>query len=289
MYRIVQKVKHLPRRRILFPESWDNRVLRAAARVQKDFADVVLLSPNLRNVPDILRNGLCNVPVIVQRDNLLDFGHKMLVDGKVDGMISGATFSSKNVLKSAIKHLSQRGLTVSSFFLMDFKNRTPLLFADCAVIPQPNSMQLRDIGIGVSHMARKMFGMDPRVAFLSFSTKNSAEHECTYKIQRAVLATRMADPTLIVDGEFQADTALVPKVAQSKAMYSKVKGNANVLVFPSLESGNIAYKLVQTLSGCSAVGPILVGLDKPSNDLSRACSEDDIYNLAAITCLQSTI
>jgi phosphate acetyltransferase len=286
MQHILHQVRRLPRRTLLFPESADRRILKAAQMANRDFANVVLLSKTRSDIPNVLR-AVGNVPVIVQRENLLDFGHGMLVNGDVDCMVSGAIYESRNVLRSAIKHLSKRGRTVSSFFFMDFNNRRkPLVFADCAVVPIPTAMQLRDIAIEVCQIAQNILVMNPRVAFLSYSTKGSGDDENIYRIQRAVRAMRAKAPNIIADGEMQSDAAIIPIVAQKKAPYSPIQGNANVLIFPSLESGNIAYKLVERLSGCSAVGPILIGLDKPSNDLSRGCSVQDIYNVAAITCLQ---
>jgi phosphate acetyltransferase len=162
-----------------------------------------------------------------------------------------------------------------------------MVFADCAVHPNPTAPELAQIAISTAQTARNIAGFEPRVAMLSFSTKGSAKHEMVDKVVEATRIAQEMDPTLQIDGELQADAALVPDVAASKAPGSSVAGRANVLVFPTLESGNIAYKLVQRLADAEAVGPILQGMAAPINDLSRGCSVDDVYKMVIITSNQA--
>jgi phosphate acetyltransferase len=213
--------------------------------------------------------------------------------GDADGLVAGSSAPTADVLKAAIQVVKTApGInTVSSTFVMEtvdgkFGENGLILFADCAVIPEPNAEQLADIACATAATAKNVVGIDPKVAMLSFSTKGSAKHPLVDKVQYAVdlLADRNVD--FPFDGELQADAAIVEAIGAKKAPGSDVAGHANVLVFPDLQSGNIGYKLVQRFSGASAHGPIIQGLAKPVNDLSRGCSVDDIANLVAITATQ---
>ncbi len=227
--------------------------------------------------------------------NPLYLGCLMIKAGDADGQVAGALNTTGNVLRAAFQVIkTQPGIeVVSGAFVMLLPKGSPygtndiLVFADCAVVPEPTASELAQIAVSASQTARDIAGIEPRVAMLSFSTKGSAKHE---RIDKVVEATRIAHemvPNLIIDGELQADAAIVPSVAQTKAPTSPISGRANVLVFPSLEVGNIAYKLVQRLGGVQAVGPVLQGLAAPVNDLSRGCFPEDIYKTIIITCNQA--
>lgn len=218
----------------------------------------------------------------------------MIKNGDADGEIAGARNTTGNVLRPAFQIIKTvPGISVvSGVFIMFMPNKQfgddgIMLFADCAVLPNPTAEELAQIAIATGQTARTLCGIEPRVAMLSFSTKGSAKHEMVDKVVKATHIAQEMEPTLQIDGELQADAALIPSVAAGKAPDSKIAGKANILVFPSLESGNIAYKLVQRLAGAEAVGPILQGIAAPVNDLSRGCSVDDIYKMVAITANQA--
>jgi len=227
--------------------------------------------------------------------NPLYLGCLMIKGGDVDCMVAGAQNTTGNVLRAAFQVIKTApGIdVVSGAFLMLLPENLPfgsngiMIFADCAVVPDPDAKQLAQIAVSAAHTARDIAGIEPRVAMLSFSTKGSARHERVDKVIEAVKIARKMDPSLIVDGELQADAAIVQTVAASKAPGSTLSGRANVLVFPSLEVGNIAYKLVQRLGGVEAVGPVLQGMAAPVNDLSRGCFPEDIYKTIIMTCNQA--
>lgn len=218
----------------------------------------------------------------------------MIKNGDADGEIAGAQNTTGDVLRPALQIIKTApGVKVVSGAFIMF-TQTPqygengiLLFADCAVMPNPTAEELASVAVASAQTMKSLVGVEPRVAMLSFSTKGSAAHEMIDKVREATRMAKQINPSLLIDGELQADAALVPAVGASKAPGSAIAGKANVLVFPTLESGNIGYKLVQRLGNAEAVGPVLQGMAAPVNDLSRGCSVDDIYKMVAIAANQA--
>jgi Phosphotransacetylase len=218
----------------------------------------------------------------------------MIKNGDADGEVGGARNFTGDVLRPAFQIIKTvPGVSVvSGAFLMFLKDKSYgedglMVFADCAVLPNPTAPELAQIAVSTADTARSLAGFEPRVAMLSFSTKGSANHEMVDKVVEATRLAREMAPQLKIDGELQADAALVPSVASTKAPGSSVAGKANVLIFPTIETGNIAYKLVQRLANAEAIGPILQGIAAPVNDLSRGCSVDDVYKMIVITSTQA--
>ena len=226
--------------------------------------------------------------------NTLYYGAVMLKAGDADGMVAGAINSTGNVLRPALQIIKTApGIkVVSSCFIMELPDQKwgddgVMIFGDCAVIPNPTAEELAAIAIASAESGRQLVDLDPRVAMLSFSTKGSAKHDLVTKVQEATALAKELAPELQLDGELQADAALVESVGQLKSPGSAVAGHASVLVFPDLQAGNIGYKLVQRLASAEAIGPIIQGLAKPVSDLSRGCSVDDIVSVVAITAVKA--
>jgi phosphate acetyltransferase len=231
---------------------------------------------------------------LLSADDNLYFASMMVRRGDAGGAVAGAYNTTGDVLRAAFQVIGTApGMkTVSSVFLMvtsnpEFGENGTLCFADCAVNPNPDAQSLAEIAVSTAASCKSFLGVDARVAMLSFSTKGSAAHSDCDKVLNALKIAKELDPNLAIDGELQLDTALIPKVGDKKAPGSSVAGQANTLIFPDLDAGNIGYKLVERIAGAEAVGPIIQGLAKPVNDLSRGCSIEDIVSVAAITAVQA--
>ncbi len=229
--------------------------------------------------------------------NPLYLGVLMVKRGEADGMVAGSINATGDVLRPALQIIKTApGIkTVSSCFIMVMDKNSKygengvMVFGDCAVNPNPDSQQLADIAVASANTAVAIAGISPKIALLSYSTKGSAKGELVDKVANALEIVKASHPDLKIDGELQADAAIVPTVADLKAPGSTVAGKANVLIFPDLQAGNIGYKLVQRLAGAEAIGPICQGFNKPVNDLSRGCSSEDVVNVVAMTALQSAM
>ncbi len=253
---------------------------------KEDYAETLFQMRKEKGMSKEEAENLVNAP--------LYFATLLVQKGYASGSVAGANNSTGDVLRPAMQIIKTApGISViSGAFIMllesEFAPQGKLIFADCAVNPEPDAEQLAQIGVASAQTARNIAGLEPRTAFLSFSTKGSAEHPLVEKVFQATEKAKKLDPQGDYDGELQADAALVPAIGNKKAPDSPIAGKANVLVFPDLQSGNISYKMVERLAGAEAVGPILQGMAKPVNDLSRGCSVDDIINLVAITALQAS-
>jgi len=291
---------------IALPEYEDERVVEAAAIIQKErIANVVLLSEDkiepalkekyIQEFYELRKAKGIEIDAVRKIfDDPLYYAAMMAREGKVDGFVAGAAHTSADVARSAIHCLGvdKRISIACSCFIMVVPNcpygeNGTFLFADCGIIPEPNSRQLACISLATAELAKKVLNLSPRVALLSYSTKGSAKGKSITKVGEALELLKEMAPDLVVDGEFQVDTAIVPEVAAIKYPNSQVGGKANILIFPNLEAGNIGCKLTQRLANARAIGPILLGLNKPCSDLSRGCSVEDVVDCVAVTAISA--
>ncbi|MBR7898163.1 phosphate acetyltransferase [Burkholderia multivorans] len=324
--RILESARRRPMR-IALSEADDPRVLAAAARATRDgIAHIVLVGPRAAIHAAAARDGVSldgmtlvdpaasasrdmyadtlhalrknkGMTADVARDAVLDplcHANLMVRLGDADGSVAGAVHATADVVRAAIQLIGVDPAfrLVSSFFLMMLCEpfhtiKGGLIFSDCALVVDPDAEQLAEIAMAAADSAQALLGETPRVAMLSFSTSGSAHHAAVDKVTAATQRVRAQRPTLAIDGDVQLDAAIVAEIAERKIVHSQVGGHANVLVFPSLEAGNIGYKLAERIGRAKAVGPLLQGLRRPANDLSRGCSADDVYHVIAATTVQA--
>jgi len=326
--RLQDKAKSLKKHTVL-PEAEDPRVVQAAKKIASEGIAKVTLLGDESKVTELAKEHGLNLNKIELIDpstsgklhefaqeyyemrkhkgmteekaeatmrNVLYFGAMMVKRGEVDGSVAGSLATTGDVLRAGIQviGLAEGIKTVSSCFMMvipEFMGEfnKVFLYADGAVLPNPTAEQLGSVAVSTARTMKALVGEEPRVAMLSFSTKGSAKHMDVNKVLEGLETAKQIDPNLIIDGELQVDAAIIPSIAESKAPGSPVEGKANVLIFPDLDAGNIAYKLTQRLARAEAIGPIVQGMARPFNDLSRGCSPDDIVNVTAIAMIMTTI
>jgi len=316
-YRTLEKKAKKKNKTIIFPESSDNRIIDAVKNIlHRKLAKVILIGTDQNSDPSIksdknltiidlkfssqflksyhinkslTKSGYDLLRSVSEIKDPLTFACLLLKNNFADGVIAGSVYSTTEVIRNAISiiGLSKNNKTVSSFFIFTFPkknihNKKIIAYADCGVIPSPNSSQLSDIAIQTANNFSKLTGIKPRLAFLSFSTKGSAKDASIDKILGAYEMTKKKSPSLVCDAELQFDSAFVEDVALRKNPNGKIKGDANVFIFPDLNSGNIAYKITERIGGAFATGPIVQGLSKPVMDLSRGCTAEDIVNMTRV-------
>ncbi len=326
IHRIIDTARHAPMR-IVLCESEDERVLAAAARATRegiarillvgdigktqraaeaahiDLAGMELIDPATSPLTDAFtetwygmraKKGMTREQAVEEMRAPLGFANMMVRLGHADGSVAGAVNTTADVVRMAIQIIGVQPSfqLVSSFFLMMLCEpfhtmKGGLIFSDCALVVDPDAAQLAQIALAAADSASALLMEPPRVAMLSFSTSGSAKHAAVDKVVQATHLVQAARPDLAIDGDVQLDAAIVAEIAQRKVVHSQVEGHANTLIFPNLDAGNIGYKLAERIGGAKAIGPLLQGLNRPANDLSRGCSADDIYYVIGVTCVQA--
>lgn len=324
--RLHQQARKNPKR-IVLPEAHDQRILQAAlnasqdgiaeiilvgdqqrvnlcaAECNRDISDIIFIdpsmSPSLEDYAAVLHHKRQNKGLTRERAmqlvrNPLVFATVMVAQEDADGLVAGADSTTADVVRTAIQivGVDDHADIVSSFFLMIFDKpfhdlQGGYIFSDCGLVIAPDEKQLAAITVSSIRSAQALLDDEPRVAMLSFSTQGSASHECVSRVARATRLVNECMPDLLIDGEIQLDAALIPDICNKKVTDSKTGGHANILIFPNLDAGNIGYKIAERFGQAKAVGPLLQGLKRPVNDLSRGCSIDDVYNVIAITSVQA--
>jgi len=320
LFQVVKDKVKGKNKRIVFPESSDERILKAACRLSEEKLLIPVLIGNRQEIEKqavglglsldgaetVDPAGYGDMEGLVEkfverrkgkitveearrllREDVNYFGTMLVYAGHADGLVSGAAHSTADTVRPALQIIKTKpGVNKTSGAFIMVRGEEKYVFADCAINIVLDSRDLAEIAVESAKTA-KIFGIEPKVAMLSFSTKGSARSPETEKVIEAVKIAKEMQPDLVIDGEFQFDAAFVPSVAKRKAPDSVIQGDANVFIFPSLEAGNIGYKIAQRLGNFEAIGPILQGLNAPVNDLSRGCNEEDVYKLALITAAQS--
>ncbi|WP_020154453.1 phosphate acetyltransferase [Caldibacillus debilis] len=320
LFQVVKDKVKGKNKRIVFPESSDERILKAACRLSEEKLLIPVLIGNRQEIEKqavelglsldgtetVDPAGYGDMEGLVEkfverrkgkitveearrllREDVNYFGTMLVYAGQADGLVSGAAHSTADTVRPALQIIKTKpGVNKTSGAFIMVRGEEKYVFADCAINIVLDSRDLAEIAVESAKTA-KIFGIEPKVAMLSFSTKGSARSPETEKVIEAVKIAKEMQPDLVIDGEFQFDAAFVPSVAKRKAPDSVIQGDANVFIFPSLEAGNIGYKIAQRLGNFEAIGPILQGLNAPVNDLSRGCNEEDVYKLALITAAQS--
>jgi len=305
----IKRIRSLAKKKlmtIVLPEYDDERTLEAARIVNEEkIAKPLVLTPDMidKNQLDsyieeyykLYQSKDISLDIVKKlfSDNLY-YAAMMTREGKADGLVAGAIHTTADIARACIRciGLDERFTIASSCFIMDlpdnqYGDNGTLIFADCGIIPDPNARQLSCIALTAAELASKVLDITPRIAFLSYSTKGSAKTKSAEKIAEALTLLKEQSPGILADGELQADAAIVPEVAKIKCPGSSINGDANVLIFPNLEAGNIGYKLSQRLSGCRAIGPLFLGLNKPASDLSRGCFAQDIVDSVAVSAIRA--
>jgi phosphate acetyltransferase len=301
-----QKARQRPKK-IVLPEYDDRRTLEAVRIIEKEkIANVVLLtkdkidsSQKERYIQQFYAAHQAHKDLDIDTvkklfDDTLYYAAMLTAEGQVDGLVAGATHTTTDMARAVMRciGIDERISIISSCFIMvvpdcPYGDQGTFVFADCGIIPDPLPRQLACIGLAAAEFATKVLNLSPRIAYLSYSTKGSASSKSAQKIIEAVGLLKEMDKNILADGELQVDTAIVPEVAKIKYPDSPVDGKANILIFPSLDAGNIGYKLVQRLANARALGPLFLGLKKPASDLSRGCIVDDIVDCVAVTAIRA--